>query len=107
MDTCTTYLHIGRVKAPRPMFAKRGANPTLESIEYVRKALESADGPVSRNHLLSTLADWGHSTTRQSLNATLSFLDDLGKVAEGEKGVMWVPEASPQLRRIIRTGRSL
>lgn len=89
------------------MFAKPGANPTLESIEYLRSALESADGPVSRNHLLSVLAEWGHSTTRQSLNAALSFLDAMGKIAESEKGVVWVPEASPQLRDIIRKGRSL
>jgi hypothetical protein len=89
------------------MFAKPGANPTLESIEYVRKALETADGPVSRNQLLETLAGWGHSTTRQSLNAALAFLDDLGTTAEGDKGIIWVPEASPQLREIIRKGRSL
>ncbi len=89
------------------MFAKPGANPTLESIEYVRKALESADGPMSRNRLLAILAEWGHSTTRQSLNAALSFLDDMGKIAEGDKGLIWVPEASPQLREIIRKGRSL
>ena len=89
------------------MFAKPGANPTLESIEYVRKALETADGPVSRNQLLATLAEWGHSTTRQSLNAALAFLDDIGRIAEGDKGMIWVPEASPQLREIIRKGRSL
>lgn len=89
------------------MFAKPGANPTLESIEYVRRALESTQGPISRNRILSILAGWGHSTTRQSLNVTLAFLEDIGKIAQGDRGVMWVPEASPQLREIIRKGRSL
>lgn len=89
------------------MFAKPGANPTLETIEYVRKALESTDGPVSRNRLLAILAQWGHSTTRQSLNAALAFLDDMGRIAEGKAGMIWVPAASPQLREIIRKGRSL
>ena len=89
------------------MIARPGANPRLETLERVTRALESADGPVSRNWLLSTMAKWGHSMNRQSLNAALTFLDRMGKVAEGSKGIIWVPEASPQLRKIIREGRSL
>src|SRR3989304_177584 len=84
-------------KAPAPKYARPGANPTLETIEYVLAALQNAVAPVSRNGLLATPAAWGHSTTRQNLNVALDFLSDQGMVAEGSKGLLWVPEASPEL----------
>ena len=95
------------MRPPRPKYARPGANPTLETIEYVLASLQKAEGPVSRNGLLATLARWGHSTTRQSLNATIAFLGDQGIIAEGSKGLAWVPEASPELLEAIRKGRRL
>ena len=94
-------------RSPTPRFAKPGANPTLETIEYVRAALRSAEGPVSRNRLLAVLSKWGHSTTRQSLNAAIAFLADEGMVAGGSKGLIWVPEASEPLLEAIRKGTLL
>src|SRR5437867_1521683 len=35
-----------RSKAPEPRFARPGANPTLETIEYVQAALRAAPGPI-------------------------------------------------------------
>lgn len=92
---------------PRPKYARRGANPTLKTVEYVLAALQKSDEPVSRNKVLATLAHWGHSTTRQSLNVVLAFLGSQGMVAEGSKGLVWVPEASPELLEAIRTGPRL
>lgn len=94
-------------QAPRLRYAKPGANPTLETIEYVLVALQRTEEPISRNQILAILRRWGHSTTRQSLNAALSFLGDEGMVAEGSKGLIWVPEASPQLLEAIRKGPRL
>lgn len=99
----TTAVAI-HAKAPEPKFAKPGANPTLETIEYVRAALRGAQGPISRNRLLAVLSRWGHSTTRQSLNVVLAFLGDAGMVAEGSKGLIWVPEATGPLLEAIRKG---
>lgn len=95
------------LRAPRVEFARPGANPTLESIEYVRAILRSAESPVSRNEIQRTLATWSHSMGRQSLNAAIKFLAADGSVAEGSKGLIWVPEASPDLARAVRAGRSL
>ena len=94
-------------KVPRLRYARPGANPTLETIEYLLGALQESEGPVSRNQILATLARWGHSTTRPSLNAALAFLGDEGMVAEGSKGLVWVPEASPQLLEAVRKGPRL
>jgi len=95
------------MKVPKPVFAKPGANPTLETIEYIRKALKAADGPLSRNELLRSLRKWGHSTSRQSLNAALEFFGDMGMVATGSKGVIWVPPMSDALWEATRKGRRL
>lgn len=94
-------------RVPRLKYARPGANPTLETIEYVLAALQKSGGPVSRNRVLATLARWGHSTTRPSLNAALAFLGDEGMVAEGSKGLIWVPEASQELLEAIRKGPRL
>lgn len=92
---------------PRPKYARPGANPTLETIEYVIGVLQESEEPISRNQILATLARWGHSTTRPSLNAALAFLGDEGMVAEGSKGLIWVPEAGPALLETIRKGPRL
>ena len=91
----------------KPVFARPSANPTLQTLEYVREALRSANGPISRNELLRTLGKWGHSTTRQSLNAALRFYGDMGMVAEGSKGLIWVPEMSDAVWEATRKGKRL
>jgi hypothetical protein len=91
----------------RPEFARPGANPTLESIEYVRAILRESEEPVSRYDILRILASWSHSMTRQSLNAAIKFLAADGSVAEGSKGLIWVPQASPELVAVILKGRRL
>src|SRR5437667_3541287 len=104
------YMRIRMAPAkqpPRLRYARKGANPTLETIEYVLGALQKSEGPISRNQVLATLPRWGPSTTRPSLNAALAFLGDEGMVAEGSKGLIWVPEASSQLLEAIRKGPHL
>ncbi len=44
---------------------------------------------------------------RQSLNAAINFLAADGSVAEGSKGLIWVPEASAQLAEAIKKARNL
>ena len=94
-------------RLPTLEFSKPGANPTLSTIELIRAALRAKAAPMSRNQLLEQLADWGHSTSRQSLNAALNFFAADGSIAEGSKGLFWVPPASAQLQEIIRTGARL
>lgn len=94
------------LKAPTPEFARPGANPTLETIEYIRGALRLAHGPLSRNAILDQLKTWGHGTSRASLNAALSFLGDDGSVVEGSKGIQWVPVATGSILETIRRKRA-
>ena len=98
----TTLLH-----APRLEFGRPRANPTLESIEYVRAILKRSQTPVSRNDLLRTLSHWSHSMSRQRLNAVLKFLAADGTVAEASKGLIWVPGAWPILVEVAKKSRRL
>ncbi len=86
-------------------YARPGANPTLETIEYIRAALSASAGPLSRNQLLRILAEWGHATTRRSLNAALAFFAADGIVAEGRGGVVWVPTAPEEVLRGLEDER--
>ena len=86
-------------------FSRPGANPTLETIEYIRSALSAAGGPLSRNRLLGILAEWGHATTRRSLNAALAFFLADAIVAEAPGGLIWVPTAPEDLLRGLEDER--
>ena len=94
-------------RAPPLEFARPGANPTLESIEYVRSILKNAEEPLSRNEILRILAGWAHAMSRQSLNAVIGFLAADGSVAEGSKGIIWVSEASPEILAEIEGAQPL
>ncbi|MCI4351516.1 MAG: hypothetical protein L3K15_08410 [Thermoplasmata archaeon] len=72
-----------------PRYARRGANPTLETLEYIQSAVAAAGEPVSRNRLLTVLASWGHTTTRRSLNVALDFFIAIGVLGEEGDGVVW------------------
>jgi len=85
----------------------RSTSPPAEVIGHVRSVLEAADEPIRRRALLRALREGGHSTTRRHLKAALMFLDNMGMVAEGSKGVVWVPEMSDALREAVEKGRSL
>jgi hypothetical protein len=91
---------------PKPAFARPGANPTLETIEYIRAVLRTVRGPISRNELLRHLSSWGHGTSRPSLNAALGFLAEEGAVVEGSKGLQWVAQAQGSILDTIRRKRT-
>jgi hypothetical protein len=92
--------------APAVEFARKGANPTLMTIELIRGALRQASGPMSRNRLLESLSEWGHGTSRQALNAALRFLMADGVVIEGSKGLQYLSEAQGLMLETILRKRS-
>ena len=92
--------------APRPKFAKRGANPGLAKVEAIREILHKAKRPASRNQLLAELKTWGMGMNRPSLNAILEFLASEGQIIEGRQGLEWVPAARGRILETILRKRS-
>jgi hypothetical protein len=95
------------LRPPKKTHARTGANPTLRTVEFVRAALKAADGPISRNQLMEVLKQWGHATTRRSLNVAIAFLGEDGSVGEGSKGLVWIEQATGKLLEAVRAGRDL
>lgn len=88
-------------RPPQLRFARAGANPTLETLEYVQSALTAVGGPVSRNRLMTILASWGHATTRRSLNVALEFYFAIGVLEEEPEGLIWVSPSPKNPRQLI------
>jgi hypothetical protein len=107
VEVCIHSPMSATVRPPALEFARPGANPTLESIEYVRAIFRQAEIPISRNQILRVLASWGHSMTRKSLNSIVGFLGAEGAIVEGSKGLTWVPNAFGTLAEAIDKGRRL
>ena len=98
----TTSLH------PPPLeFARTGSNPTLVSMEYVRAILRGAETPTCRRRVARILADWGHPMTPQSLDSIIRFFGADGNIAEGSKGLIWVPLARGPVAEAIDRRRKL
>lgn len=101
------YLMPILTQAPRPRFARPGANPGLAKVEAIREILRKARRPVSRNQLLAELKNWGMGMNRPGLNAVLDFLGSEGQVIQGSHGLEWVPAARGRiLKTILRKRKS-
>lgn len=82
-----------------------GHGPTLYTLQEVERVLRAADGPVSLNEIKRRLP--AKSVKHAMIRLAVDYLDRLGFVIQGSKGVQWVAPASPKLAEAIRTGRRL
>lgn len=78
---------------------------TLGTTEVVMSLLEGAGDPVSRNWLLDSLRQSGHTTSRARLNRALEFCFDHGLAIDSSKGVQWTHTTSPSLLHALAKGR--
>lgn len=85
----------------------RKPDVNLSTVETVKRILERAEGPVSRNWLLERLRRTGHTTARPRLNRVLNFFFHLGVAVEGSKGIQWTHNQNPSLIRAVAIGKRL
>jgi hypothetical protein len=72
--------------------------PTLKTVLQVEKVLQEADTVVSRNEIKRRLPT---QIMHQTLNIILEYLENSGKIFIGEKGVTWVHQDNPKLKRML------
>lgn len=72
--------------------------PNLGTVLMVERTLMEADGPISKSELKRRLS---RKVMHPTLNLILEYLEDSGKVFVGEKGVEWIFNDNPNLRRIV------
>lgn len=106
MYPCTPMPQLMETPPHEPEFARKGANPGLQLIEYIDMILDEAEEPLSRNDILRQLAAWKHGTSRETLNAALQYQMHLSLIYEGTKGIQRVrPAQGSVLETILRKRR--
>ena len=72
--------------------------PRLDTVLMVEKVLKKSELAISRNELLRRMPK---KTMRQTLNVILDYLEEKGIVMIGEKGVLWIQNESPKMKRLL------
>ena len=75
--------------------------PNLRTVLQVEKILQEADTVISRNELKRRLP---MQIMHQTLNLILRYLENSGKIYIGSKGVTWIYNDNPKLKKLIREG---
>ena len=75
--------------------------PNLKTVLMVEETLQNEELPIKRETLKRKLAK---QIQHQTLNVILKYLEDSGKIIDGHKGITWVYNPSPELRKAIERG---
>lgn len=70
----------------------------------VEKVLKNAETIITREELKRRLPT---KIMHQTLNVILSYLEKRGMIADGHKGILWIYNPSPKLRKAIREGTEI
>lgn len=75
--------------------------PNLRTVLQVEQILRKADTVISRNELKRRLPV---QIMHQTLMVILQYLEASGKILIGPKGVSWIHQESPKLKRLLERG---
>ena len=78
--------------------------PNLKTVLMVEDVLKKEQLPIKREALKRKLAK---KVQHQTLNVILQYLEDSGKIIDGHKGIVWVYNPSPELKKTIEKGMRL
>ena len=75
--------------------------PNLKTVLMVEKVLQEADTVISKNELKRRLPT---QVMHQTLTLILEYLEESGKIMIGEKGITWVQQDNPKLKKLLERG---
>ena len=78
--------------------------PSLRTMLMVEKILKEADMMMSREELKRRLPS---KIMHQTLNLILRYLEEKGMIIDSHKGILWIYNPSPKLRRAIENAREI
>ena len=70
----------------------------LDTVLMVENVLKKADLAISKNELLRRLPK---QIMRQTLNVILDYLEEKGVIMTGEKGILWIYNESPKMKKLL------
>ena len=80
--------------------------PRLDTILMIEEVLKKADFTLSKNEILRRLPK---QVMRQTLNLTLNvvldYLEEKGVIMIGNKGVLWVENNSPKMKKLLKESK--
>jgi len=78
--------------------------PSLRTMLMVEKALKGADTMIGREELKRRLPV---KIMHQTLNLILKYLKEKGMIIDSHRGILWIYNPSPKLRRAIENAREI
>jgi len=75
--------------------------PNLKTVLMVEKVLHEADTVISKNELKRRLPT---QIMHQTLTLILEYLEESGKIMIGEKGITWIQQDNPKLKKLLERG---
>ncbi len=73
--------------------------PTLKTVMIVEDTIRKADAVISKNELKRRLPV---KIMHQTLNLILEYLENSGKIMIGSKGISWLQQDNPRLRKMLK-----
>ena len=78
--------------------------PSLRTMLMVEKILREADTMIDREELKRRLPS---KVMHQTLNLILRYLEEKGMITDSHKGILWVYNPSPKLKKAIEKAREI
>ena len=78
--------------------------PSLKTMLMIEKTLKEADTMIDREELKRRLPS---KVMHQTLNVILSYLEEKGMILDTRKGILWIYNPSPKLKKAIENARKL
>ena len=72
--------------------------PRLDTVLMVEKVLQDATVAISKSELQRRLPK---QVMRQTLNIILDYLEEKGVIMTGKKGVLWVHNENPKMKKLL------
>lgn len=72
--------------------------PRLDTVLMVEETLKNAELAISKSEIQRRLPK---KVMRQTLNIILDYLENKGVVMIGKKGVLWVHNESPKMKKLL------
>lgn len=78
--------------------------PSLKTMLMIEKTLRNAETMIDREELKRRLPV---KIMHQTLNLILKYLEDKGMIIDSHKGILWIYNPSPKLRKAIENAREI
>tara|TARA_Y100000310_G_C20455522_1_gene702851 strand:- start:330 stop:587 length:258 start_codon:yes stop_codon:yes gene_type:complete len=78
--------------------------PSLKTMLMVEKVLKKAETMISREELKRRLPT---KIMHQTLNLILGYLEEKGMIIDSHKGILWIYNPSPKLRKALEKSREI